>query len=57
LRGVYRYWGYKKGYLVKIKGISSKNRVFLLEKCIGRGVKKKDFGRYLSISSKIRGII
>jgi hypothetical protein len=42
--------GYKKVYLVKMG-------VLLLEICIGRGVKQKDFGRYLLISSEIKGII
>jgi hypothetical protein len=42
--------GYKKGYLVKIGFL-------LLERCIGRGVQQKDFWRYLSISSEIRGIL
>jgi hypothetical protein len=49
--GVFRGIGeYKKWYLVKIGD-------FLLEICIGRGVQKKDFWRYLSISSEIRGIL
>jgi hypothetical protein len=41
---------YRKGYLVKIW-------FFLLEKCIGRGVQQKNFGRYLSIFSEIRSIL
>jgi hypothetical protein len=50
--------GYKKGYLGKNRGYLVKIRFFLLlEICIGRGVQQKDFGRYLSISSEIRGII
>jgi hypothetical protein len=50
IKGFIGIGGYKKGYLVKIG-------VFLLERCIGRGVQQKDFGRYLSISSEIRGIL
>jgi hypothetical protein len=38
------------GYLVKI-------RFILLERCIGMGGQQKDFWRYLSISSEIRGIL
>jgi hypothetical protein len=35
------------------KGVSSKSKGFLLERCIGRGVQQKD----LSIFSEIRGIL
>jgi hypothetical protein len=42
--------GYKKEYLVKIGFL-------LLEICIGKGVQQKNFWRYLSISSVIRGIL
>jgi hypothetical protein len=42
--------GYKKGYIVK-------TRFFLLEICIGKGAQHKDFERYLSIFSEIRGIL
>jgi hypothetical protein len=59
---IFRYWGgmqdikefigiegYKKGYLVKI--------TFLVENMYWEGVEHNDFGRYLSISSEIRGIL
>jgi hypothetical protein len=42
--------GYKKGYLVE-------TWVFLWERCIGRGIQKKYFGRYLLRSSEIRVIL
>jgi hypothetical protein len=38
------------------KRVSSKNMVFLLERCIGRGIQQNEFGRYLSISSETTSI-
>jgi len=57
-----RYWGEMQGtrglYILRgIKWVSNKNKGFLLlERCIGRWVQQKDFGRYLSICSEIRSI-
>jgi hypothetical protein len=43
-------WGYKKGYLIKIW-------VCLIGNMHWDVVQQKDFGRYLSISSEIKGIL
>jgi hypothetical protein len=48
LKGFIGIAGYKKGYLVKI---------VVSFRCNGKGVQQKDFGRYLSICSEIRGIL
>jgi hypothetical protein len=48
VRGFMGIGGHKKGYLVKI---------VVSFRCNGRGVQQKDFGRYLSIYSEIRGIL
>jgi hypothetical protein len=50
IRGFIGIGGYKKGYLVKI-GVS------FIGKMYWEGVQQKDFWRYLSISSEIRGIL
>jgi hypothetical protein len=51
IKGFITIGWYKKGYVVKIGGF------LILKRCIGRGVQQNDFGRYLSISSEIRGIL
>jgi hypothetical protein len=51
LKGFICIGGYKKGYLGK-KGVS-----FIGNMYWEGGVQQHDFGRYLSISSEIRGII
>ena len=58
-----RYWGGGSGY-GGVKGVSSKNKgyvlkvgYFLLQICTRRGNQQKTFGRDLSISSEISGIL
>jgi len=50
LKGFIGIGGYKKGYLVKIDDS-------FIAKMYLKGGSKKDFGRYVPISSEIRGIL